>query len=77
MRRSRQRGRPSAAADLADRVPLPRPHVNLLHGLAPLAARGRDRIDAVEVGRHGLRIHRGESSGLLLPTVPVENGWDA
>ncbi len=51
--------------------------VNLLHSLAPLAARGRDRIDAVEVGRHGLRIHRGESSGLLLPTVAVEHGWDS
>ena len=31
----------------------------------------------MEVGRHGLRIHRGESSGLLLPTVAVEHGWDS
>src|SRR5262249_30681161 len=46
-------------------------HVNLLHTLAPLQARGRERIDAVEVGRHGLRIQRGDASGLLLPTVPV------
>jgi AmmeMemoRadiSam system radical SAM enzyme/AmmeMemoRadiSam system protein B/AmmeMemoRadiSam system protein A len=50
--------------------------VNLLHGLRRMNATGRDRIDAVEVGRHGLRIHRGSASGLLLPTVPVENGWD-
>jgi AmmeMemoRadiSam system radical SAM enzyme/AmmeMemoRadiSam system protein B/AmmeMemoRadiSam system protein A len=52
-------------------------HVNLLHSLAPLPARGRDRIEAVEVGRHGLRIQRGEASGLLLPTVPVEHRWDS
>ena len=51
--------------------------VNLLHSLAAAPARGRDRIDAVEVGRHGLRIHRGESSGLLLPAVAVEHGWDS
>jgi AmmeMemoRadiSam system radical SAM enzyme/AmmeMemoRadiSam system protein B/AmmeMemoRadiSam system protein A len=52
-------------------------HVNLLHSLAPLPARGRERIDAVEVGRHGLRIQRGEASGLLLPTVATEHGWDS
>jgi AmmeMemoRadiSam system radical SAM enzyme/AmmeMemoRadiSam system protein B/AmmeMemoRadiSam system protein A len=52
-------------------------HVNLLHSLSPLPARGRERVEAVEVGRHGLRIHRGEASGLLLPTVPVEHGWDS
>jgi AmmeMemoRadiSam system protein B/AmmeMemoRadiSam system protein A len=51
--------------------------VNLLHGLRRMNAAGRERIEAVEVGRHGLRIHRGNASGLLLPTVPVENGWDA
>jgi AmmeMemoRadiSam system protein A len=30
---------------------------------------------AVEVGKHGLVVERGESRGLLLPQVPVENGW--
>jgi AmmeMemoRadiSam system protein B/AmmeMemoRadiSam system protein A len=30
----------------------------------------------VEVGRHGLVVSRGENRGLLLPQVPVENGWD-
>jgi len=29
----------------------------------------------VEVGKHGLVIERGENRGLLLPQVPVENGW--
>ena len=51
--------------------------VNLLFNLEPVQARGRDRIDAVEVGRHGLRIHRGDASGLLLPGVAVEHGWDS
>ena len=31
---------------------------------------------AVEVGRHGLLISDGARRGLLLPQVPVENGWD-
>jgi len=30
----------------------------------------------VQVGRHGLVISRGGQRGLLLPQVPVENGWD-
>lgn len=32
--------------------------------------------ESVEVGRHGLVIRRGGRSGLLLPQVPVEQGWD-
>ncbi len=38
----------------------------------------REIVDArkVEVGRHGLVVSRGERRGLLLPQVPVENGWD-
>ncbi|MFO7676413.1 MAG: AmmeMemoRadiSam system protein B [bacterium] len=32
--------------------------------------------ESVEVGRHGLIIRRGGRSGLLLPQVPVEQGWD-
>jgi hypothetical protein len=31
--------------------------------------------EAVEVGRHGLVIRKGRHSGLLLPQVPVEQGW--
>lgn len=30
----------------------------------------------VEVGRHGLVVRKGRNSGLLLPQVPVEWGWD-
>ncbi|MCM0754763.1 AmmeMemoRadiSam system protein A [Desulfovibrio aminophilus] len=32
--------------------------------------------EQVEVGRHGLLVRRGGRSGLLLPQVPVEWGWD-
>jgi AmmeMemoRadiSam system protein A len=32
--------------------------------------------DAVEVGHHGLLISDGARRGLLLPQVPVEQGWD-
>jgi len=32
--------------------------------------------DQVEVGKHGLIISQGDRKGLLLPQVPVENGWN-
>lgn len=41
--------------------------------LTPL--REIDDPDIVEVGKHGLLIRHGNSSGLLLPQVPVEQGW--
>ena len=43
----------------------------------PMLATGRDRIAAVEVGKHGLIAIRGSRHGLLLPGVPVEFGWNA
>ena len=33
-------------------------------------------INEIEVGKHGLYIVRGYNSGLLLPQVAVEYGWD-
>lgn len=38
-----------------------------------------DYLEAIEIGRDGLVVHRGYRSGLLLPQVPVEHGrnWDA
>ena len=33
-------------------------------------------INKIEVGTHGLMITRGYYQGLLLPQVPVEQGWD-
>jgi AmmeMemoRadiSam system protein B/AmmeMemoRadiSam system protein A len=51
--------------------------VTLLYGFQPIEARGRERVERVEVGRHGLHISRGNQAGLLLPIVPVEQGWNA
>jgi AmmeMemoRadiSam system protein A len=45
-------------------------HVSVLNELRPIAA------DAVEVGRHGLVIRHDGHSGLLLPQVAAERGWD-
>jgi AmmeMemoRadiSam system protein A len=33
-------------------------------------------INVIEVGKHGLYIVRGYNSGLLLPQVAIEYGWD-
>lgn len=33
-------------------------------------------VENIVIGRHGLMITRGSNSGLLLPQVPVEQGWD-
>ncbi|MCK8601048.1 AmmeMemoRadiSam system protein B [Desulfoferrobacter suflitae] len=33
-------------------------------------------LDKIEIGKHGLYIRKGYRSGLLLPQVAVENGWD-
>ena len=41
--------------------------------LTPL--REIDDPDIIEVGKHGLLIRHGHSSGLLLPQVAVEYGW--
>ncbi len=41
--------------------------------LTPL--REIDDPEIIEVGRDGLLIRHGSSSGLLLPQVPVEQGW--
>lgn len=44
--------------------------VSVLSPLEPIAAEG------VEVGRHGLMIRYAGRSGLLLPLVPLQFGWD-
>ncbi|OUJ18867.1 hypothetical protein AMET1_0518 [Methanonatronarchaeum thermophilum] len=38
---------------------------------------GRDMLDEVEVGRHGLIVISGSRRGLLLPQVAVEYSWDS
>jgi AmmeMemoRadiSam system protein A len=32
-------------------------------------------VDEIEVGRHGLIVEHGSGRGLLLPQVPIEQGW--
>jgi AmmeMemoRadiSam system radical SAM enzyme/AmmeMemoRadiSam system protein B/AmmeMemoRadiSam system protein A len=51
--------------------------VSLLFHFQTITEKGEDRINAVDVGRHGLKIVHAGRSGLLLPIVPIEHGWDA
>jgi AmmeMemoRadiSam system protein A len=44
--------------------------LSILSRLEPIGA------EAVEIGRHGLLISQGNRRGLLLPQVPIEQGWD-
>ena len=45
-----------------------------ISALSPL--RRIDDVGEVEVGRHGIYIIKGGRSGVLLPQVATENGWD-
>ncbi|WP_456483833.1 TIGR00296 family protein [Methanopyrus kandleri] len=36
----------------------------------------KEYVEKIEIGRHGIIVRRGARSGLLLPQVPVEEGWD-
>jgi AmmeMemoRadiSam system radical SAM enzyme/AmmeMemoRadiSam system protein B/AmmeMemoRadiSam system protein A len=51
--------------------------VTLLYDFQPVTSHGADRIREVQVGKHGLHIRRGNSAGLLLPSVATDHGWDA
>ncbi len=51
--------------------------VSLMFNPQPMRARGEDRIEGIEVGRHGLVITHPRGRGLLLPHVPTDAGWDA
>ena len=49
----------------------------LLWGMKRVAQRGTDRLNAIEIGRHGVQISRGGNRGLLLPGVAVDYNMDA
>jgi len=49
----------------------------LLWGMKRVALRGTDRLNAVEIGRHGVQIARGGNRGLLLPSVALDYGMDS
>jgi AmmeMemoRadiSam system radical SAM enzyme/AmmeMemoRadiSam system protein B/AmmeMemoRadiSam system protein A len=51
--------------------------VSILHGFRKLPSNAQERLQAVEIGRDGLRIQGGGHSGLLLPNVATEQGWNA
>ena len=57
------------------------PHLDmeiwLLFALEQVPERGVARIQAVTVGKHGLKVNRGNKQGLLLPGVATDNDWDA
>lgn len=68
-----------AAAERDSRFPPLRPQelpglemeISLLSPMRPI------RPEEIRVGVHGLYVKRGSQSGLLLPQVAVEWGWDA
>lgn len=64
-------GDPRFAPVDAGELPLLHIEISVLSPLVKL-----DRPEQVEVGTHGLYIVKGFSSGLLLPQVPLEQGWD-
>ena len=49
----------------------------VLSNMQPVAAQGAEREKIVVIGQHGLQIARGNSRGLLLPGVAVEQGFTA
>lgn len=51
--------------------------VTLLGPMEVINAPGADRAQAIEIGKHGLAIQQGETSGLLLPSVATERNWNA
>lgn len=51
--------------------------VSLLHNFQTVEQRGEARVQAVEVGRHGLQIRREGAAGLLLPSVATEHGYQS
>ncbi|MBX3420849.1 MAG: AmmeMemoRadiSam system radical SAM enzyme [Pirellulaceae bacterium] len=51
--------------------------VTLLGPLRKIEGPSSERAQAVIVGKHGLLIQHADRSGLLLPSVAIERGWDA
>ncbi len=65
---------PPIAPDELDELNM---EVWLLWNPKPVAARGKNRIKAITIGRHGVQIAMGAARGLLLPGVAVEYNLDA
>lgn len=71
--REDQRMAPVSASEL----PFLTLDVTLLGPFERIVAEGAARQEAVEIGKHGLMIQRQDRSGLLLPSVATERGWNA
>lgn len=50
--------------------------VTVLTPIEEIIAKPKDLAKEIVVGKHGLIVKKGMRSGLLLPQVPVEQGWD-
>ncbi len=44
--------------------------------LSPMKPLRRSQVGTIEIGRDGLFLVKGRHSGIFLPQVPVEQGWD-
>jgi AmmeMemoRadiSam system radical SAM enzyme/AmmeMemoRadiSam system protein B/AmmeMemoRadiSam system protein A len=66
---------------MAPIAPLELPYLNLAISLLgpprPIGVTGDQRIEAVQVGSHGLRIRMANKVGLLLPSVARERSWNS
>lgn len=66
---------------MAPVVPVELPNLNLAISILgpprPIGCTGDDRIEAVEIGKHGLRIRHAGKVGLLLPSVATEREWNS
>ena len=51
--------------------------VSLLDAPRRLSIQNAEDLNAIEIGRHGLRIQIGDRAGLLLPSVARERQWNA
>ncbi len=51
--------------------------ISILGPPRPIGVHGDQRIDAVKIGQHGLRIRMGNKAGLLLPVVAKERDWNS
>eukprot|EP01013_Petalomonas_cantuscygni_P028588 TRINITY_DN5260_c0_g2_i1.p2 TRINITY_DN5260_c0_g2~~TRINITY_DN5260_c0_g2_i1.p2 ORF type:complete len:262 (-),score=36.00 TRINITY_DN5260_c0_g2_i1:185-970(-) len=67
-----QRFEPLSVAEL----PALHLEVHVMHSRRTLPTSAAARFDSVVIGRHGLELELGRRRGVLLATVPVEQGWD-
>ena len=60
-----------------DELPYLTIDISLIYEPVMVRATGEDRLNAFEIGTHGLVIDHPSGSGLFLPHVATEAGWDA